>query len=235
MKKKHKKNLNIYSTWIIIFISIPIIFYLLNFGENGFSFKSTNWSEFGSFIGGYGTLIFSAANLYFLIKVAYSINHLDDKRNEKNYELEEIRNKQNKIDSVVPYLITTTFNHEINNEIVLKIKNCGIGPSIIVDCRYFYNDKEYSEIKPIINLITSGRILAKVNSYEISEGSAISVNSEMLIFEIKMYQHERQNNKSYTSAVDYVLEEISKIKGSVTYTDLYKSENFILEIKDYEL
>lgn len=81
MKKKFKKELNKYSLWILIGSTLPLIIYFFIFGANGISFKNSNWSDFGSFISGYGTLIFGACNLYFLIKVAYTINHLDHKRN----------------------------------------------------------------------------------------------------------------------------------------------------------
>ena len=235
MKKKLKKELKDYKILIILLGVFPFGIYLLFFNNTTFKIDSEKWAHFGDFIGGFGAIIFGAGNLYFLIKLSYKLSQIDDDRNNKNNELEEIRNKQNQIDSVVPYLIATTFNNEITNEIVLKIINCGIGPSIIVDCKYIYDNKEFSEIKPIITLITKNRIFAKVKSNELSEGSAIPMNSEILIFEIKMYQHEHQDKDSYISAINYVIKELSKIKGSVTYTNLYKSEKFILEIKDYEL
>lgn len=222
MKKKHKKKLKIYSTRIIIFISIPIILYLLNFGGNGFSIKSTNWSEFGSFIGGYGTFIFSAANLYFLIKVAYSINHLDDKRNDKN-----------KIDSVKPLGIST---RKIDYNIYsykFVISNLGLGPLIVKDYNLNHNGIKYENFQLFLKKNAPYIVL---DHFPIRNNTFfVGINKEHCFFEItlpkvdkKEIELEKDDNKK-TLLENLELNNLKKFEQLVC---LLKSVELTFECED---
>ena len=52
MKKKFDKEVKIYSGLILFFTFIPLVLYFIFFFKNGLSKDTSNWSEFGDFIGG---------------------------------------------------------------------------------------------------------------------------------------------------------------------------------------
>lgn len=231
MKKKHKKNLNIYSTWIIIFISIPIILYLLNFGENGFSIKSTNWSEFGSFIGGYGTLIFSAANLYFLIKVAYSINHLDDKRNEKNNELQNKRDMQNKVDSLKPLGIIIKELSIIEKYYIIRLNNYGSGPLLINNITINYKDKDYQSLRSLAEDIVYNLNITPIVKGHTTNKTVIGSNKSSEL--IKITFDEESNflleSENIQSKFDLIIKELDSAILDFELTDLFGNKVELFE------
>ncbi|GGE97904.1 hypothetical protein SAMN05443634_106165 [Chishuiella changwenlii] len=171
MKKKFKKELNKYSLWILIGTILPIIIYLFVFGANGLSLKNTNWSDFGSFIGGYGTLIFGAGNLYLLIKVSYQLNSIDEERN-----------NQNKIDSVKPLGI---LSHEIdykNLSYKVNINNLGLGPLIVQNYTLKYNETIYKTFNDFYNENTF--YLNSINLPIKNNKFFVGANNHFTVFEI---------------------------------------------------
>ncbi|WP_291118366.1 hypothetical protein [Empedobacter sp. UBA7248] len=222
MKKKHKKRLNKYLTRILIFVLIPIILYLLIFGSNGLSFKSTNWSEFGSFIGGYGTLIFSAANLYFLIKVAYTINHLDEKRN-----------KQNKIDSVKPLASINTFLSLTKNYVTIEIHNNGLGPLKIKEIKYTIEDKTFNNIIDLIHdNLSISNLRPKFRANNIVNGAVIPINSKIDILYLELDENSNlafEKSNLENALTNRIVTELNKIKTEIIYTDIHDSKIYILK------
>lgn len=209
MKKKFKKELNKYFLWILIGSTLPLIIYFFIFGANGISFKNSNWSDFGSFISGYGTLIFGACNLYFLIKVAYTINHLDHKRN-----------NQNKIDSVKPLGI---LSHEINYKNLsykIIINNFGLGPLIIKNYNIKYNKTIYNNFSEL----TSNSIshLIKNNT------SFVGANNYYVVFEVVYDKIETENtsvlNSTYEEKFNELINKMKLVELTFECEDIYENK-----------
>lgn len=173
MKKKIKKELDKYTVWILIGTVLPIIIYFLVFGANGLSFKNTNWSDFGSFIGGYATLVFGAANLYFLIKVAYTINNLDEKRN-----------KQNKIDSIKPLGLINKKLSIIEKYYIIRLDNFGSGPLLINNITINYKDRDYQNLRSLTNDIIYNLNITPILVGEINNKIAIGSNKSYELIKI---------------------------------------------------
>ncbi|GGE92212.1 hypothetical protein SAMN05443634_10890 [Chishuiella changwenlii] len=207
MKKKFKKELNKYSLWILIGTALPLIIYLFVFGLNGLSLKNTNWSDFGSFIGGYATLIFGAANLYFLIKISYKLSQIDEDRNNKN-----------KIDSVKPLGI---INYEVDYKNLcykVVINNFGLGPLVVKNYSIKYDEILYENFEFFYNKIAlimqSSQLLKSIEKDKFFVGS----NSNYVILEVGFNRKYEPGLKNLSGTGKKDLNEFIKNMKSVELT-----------------
>lgn len=140
--KNIKKNMNSYKT-IIVFISISIFLaYLITFGENGISNKSSDWSNFASFFGGIINPLLAFVNILVLIKLTLSIE--ESNKNRQDLSLKE---------AVRPYPVIELKNGNLNYEII--INNLGVG-ILIIDKIEFYDENNNQvdlneEVKSFLN------------------------------------------------------------------------------------
>ena len=211
MRRKFKKELNKYSLWILIGTTLPLIIYFFVFGINGISFKNSNWSDFGSFISGYGTLIFGACNFYFLIKVAYTINHLDDKRN-----------NQNKIDSIKPLGLIIKELSIIEKCYIIRVDNFGSGPLLINNITINYKDKDYQNLKSLADNIVYNLNITAILKGDTNNKTAIGSNKSNEL--IKITFDEKSNFSLTTENIqgkfDLIIKELDSAILDFECTDL---------------
>lgn len=134
----------------VIFIFVPLVFYIYNFGAFSFSKDSGHWSDFGSFFGGIiGTLLnlvaafFSLISIYITVTIAKWVQETEIRFNEANSKLEterfnkeiELTHKQNK---PYPYLELSKFN----NTTTISLYNYGTGPLIVSKMYVLYNGQK---------------------------------------------------------------------------------------------
>ncbi len=234
MKKKFDKEVKIYSGLILFFTFIPLVLYFIFFFKNGLSKDTSNWSEFGDFIGGYGSLIIGAGNLYFLIKISYKLSEIDEDRNNQNNEAEERRNNQNKRDAVVPFLILKSYDDFINyKKLRIDLRNCGVGPAIIDYYKLTYNENEYSKFEEIItdiNIKNPSLIIESIVSSELrSLRSAISPNEDLNLLDLTIGEPEYKSNYELKEIYNLIRNELCKVKIEVSYKDLYLNQVNTLE------
>ncbi|SFN60069.1 hypothetical protein SAMN05421738_11637 [Algoriella xinjiangensis] len=221
MKKKLKKELQKYTIWIIILFLLPLITYIIVFAKHGLSIETKTWSDFGSFIGGFSTLIFGAANLFFLLKISFTI-----------YNLEEKRNKQNQIQSVKPLGVIISFHSLTNNYILLEIHNNGIGPMIIKNTNFELNNKSYNNIRTLIeDNLSISNLKPLLRSNNISDGISIPSNSKIELMWLTVDESSNFNysEENIQNAMNRIITEMNKIKTKITYTDILKSKDYILK------
>ncbi len=72
----------------IIFI-LPYLIFFCHFGRYNQSDESSDWSNFGEFIGGVSGSVLSLFSLWAFIYLTYKISRWDDKRSEKQIETEK--------------------------------------------------------------------------------------------------------------------------------------------------
>lgn len=210
-RKKEREKENGTILWAIILLIIPIIVYLTVFGGNGLSTKVNDWSLFGGFLAGVYTLAIGAANLYFLIYLSKKVQKIDDRRN-----------RQNKIDAVVPYGFIGVDRWPRGFSIYLK--NSGIGP-LVINHLSIYNDelefKNYYEVifkdERLVNL--------RFDAYECAhfgnDLKALSPNESLTLFRVEL------NNPHVRTYVDNI---INEYELKVVYTDIYSSSETEIKI-----
>ncbi|MGV0753175.1 hypothetical protein [Empedobacter brevis] len=193
MKKKLKKELKDYKILIVLLGLFPFGIYLLFFNNTTFRIDSEKWAHFGDFIGGFGAVIFGAANLYFLIKLSYKLSQIDDDRNTKN-----------KIDSVKPLGIV---NYEVDyNNLSYKIviNNFGLGPLVVKNYLIKYEEIHYKNFKELhekVSLFMLSNVLLKsIENNKFFVGS----NSNHVILEVSFNRnyHSELKNLSGTGKND---------------------------------
>ena len=234
MKDNIKKEISKYSKIIMVITILPIIIYSAFFYRNGLSTDTSNWSEFGDFIGGYGSLIFGAGNLYLLIKLSYKLSQIDDDRNIQNNELEERRNNQNKRDAVVPFLILKSYDDLIKyKNLRIDLRNCGIGPAIIDYYKLIYNEIEYSKFEDIIIVIKKNNpslIIESIVSSELrSLRSAISPNEDQNLLDLTIGKVDYKTIDDPREMYNLVRNELCKVYIEISYHDLYENPVKILK------
>lgn len=234
MKKKFDKEVKIYSGLILFFTFIPLVLYFIFFFKNGLSKDTSNWSEFGDFIGGYGSLIIGAGNLYFLIKISYKLSEIDEDRNNQNNESEERRNNQNKRDAVVPFLILKSYDDLIKyKNLRIDLRNCGIGPAIIDYYKLTYNGNEYSKFEEIItdiNINNPSLIIESIVSSELrSLRSAISPNEDQNLLDLTIGKVDYKTIDNPKEMYNLVRNELCKVYIEISYHDLYENPVKILK------
>ncbi|WP_312557478.1 hypothetical protein [Empedobacter brevis] len=236
MKNKFDNEVRTYSGLILIFTLIPLVLYFIFFFKNGVSTDTSNWSEFGDFIGGYGSLIIGAGNLYFLIKISYKISEIDEDRNNQNNKSEEKRNRQNKFDAVVPLLILKSNDDFINfTNIKIDIKNCGIGPAIIDYYKLTYKENEYNEFGDIINAICKENKSILQPEFKTTQlrksRSAIPCNEEINLLDLSFKVDFKSLDEPLKSYI-FIRDELCTVNIEISYKDLY--DNHIKTLKHTE-
>jgi len=111
-----------------IIISLPIIFYIINFRNGKFSDNNDDWGKFGDYLSGF----FSSLIALMGILVTYYLGVISDKRNVNNLNVEKLKHR--------PILFIGYWDAQ--NKMEIYIENKGKGPLII---------KEYN----LINLFSS--------------------------------------------------------------------------------
>ena len=233
MKNKLKKELKDYKILIILLGLFPFGIYLLFFNNTTFRIDSEKWAHFGDFIGGFGAVIFGAANLYFVIKLSYKLSQIDDDRNHKNNELEEKRNDQNKIDSVKPLASMSTFLSLIDNYATLEIHNNGLGPLKIKRIEYTIENKTYSNIEDLIhNNISISNLNPKIRVNTIVKDSVIAINSKIDILYLELDENSNltfEKSNLENALMNRIVSELNKIKTKMIYTDIHELKDYIFE------
>ncbi|MBK6698951.1 MAG: hypothetical protein IPG55_03450 [Saprospiraceae bacterium] len=161
----------------IIFVFVPLIIYLINFGGSNFSNNPANWGAFGDYFGGIiGTLFsliaafFSLISVYITLKIASRIQEAENKFNEENiirethrFEKEiELTERQNK---PFPYLDLNKFEKST----VITLSNYGTGPLIVKQMYLLHNN---SKIYPNIFDFLKKNVKTKITNTEIQYTSA---------------------------------------------------------------
>ena len=142
-----------------------------NFKNFGISKTSSDWADFGSFVGGIsGTLltffasIFSLISIYFTVKTSEQIQknefNFNNGQTQRNLEILYMQNKP------YPYLHLETYI----DSTVITLQNMGLGPLIINHWELLYLDegKRFSNFKILLKSVFDNQI----QQFEIGTNSA---------------------------------------------------------------
>lgn len=215
MKDKFKKEIFQNSIIIILLTILPFVIYSVVFYDNNWSLKTSSWSEFGDFIGGYGALIFGAGNLYLLIKVSYKLS-----------EIEEKRNKQNIIDSAKPLGVVTNELSITEKYYSMRIDNFGNGPLIINNIHIEYNNHQYKDLRSlideIINQLNITPILKGIASNKIVIGS--NQSCELIRITFDNDSNFNLTAEAINSKFESIVTEINSILLNYDCEDLFNNK-----------
>jgi len=126
----------------IVFIVLSIIlgFYIINFHERPLSENPEEWGQFGDYLGGTLNTTTSILNLFLLAYLTIKIA-----------KIEESRTNNMSKDSVRPLGL---FSFDVSNDFFkIEFHNVGIGPLIIKEFKIFEKEKEYRDLKELLDSI----------------------------------------------------------------------------------
>lgn len=92
--EKQQSTLQKNVTLIIIVATICCLGLYLCMFNNGLSNNSNSWSNFGDYVNGVLTPIFTVINIYVFIKLTTAISRLEEKRYENSMEIEDKRREK---------------------------------------------------------------------------------------------------------------------------------------------
>lgn len=98
--KNFKTYLIIAISITVLFILIPFLFYIYNFWENEISNSSSDWGTFGDYFGGLLNPIIGIANIAILIIISYQIAGWDNKRHKNEFLYQAYRVLSDKLSGV---------------------------------------------------------------------------------------------------------------------------------------
>ena len=92
--EKQSNNLQRNITIAIIAVTICCLGFYFYMFNNGLSNESNSWSNFGDYVNGVLTPIFTVINIYVFIKLTTAISRLEEKRYENSMEIEDKRREK---------------------------------------------------------------------------------------------------------------------------------------------
>lgn len=92
--EKQSNNLQRNITIAIIAVTICCLGFYFYMFNNGLSNDSNSWSNFGDYVNGVLTPIFTVINIYVFIKLTTAISRLEEKRYENSMEIEDKRREK---------------------------------------------------------------------------------------------------------------------------------------------
>lgn len=209
-----KDNINYKIIWTIvgvitIILLIVVGLYIWNFHERKLSQDPEEWGQFGDYIGGTLNTTISILNLvliaYLTIKFA---------------KIEENRVINGSKDSVRPLGL---FSFDVSNDFFkIELHNVGLGPLILKEFKIFDSQKEYKDIKEIIDSISLQYRPKYSLTRSTTDGTIIRKDDYLNI--INMQINESTEGIEYSKKVESlkkVKEKLSTCEIKIIYSDLF--------------
>ncbi|RDI05495.1 hypothetical protein [Flavobacterium sp. AG291] len=231
-KKEVLKLVNVIIIATLIGIAVPVILYIINFGDEKISKSSADWGTFGDFIGGVmGTILnlitafLSLISVYITLKIAIRIHENEIKYNQDNiireqerFEKEiELTHAQSK---PYPYIDVITFISKTE----ISIANYGTGPLIIKEFKVIYkNNDEFLHLFALLFNKANDCINNLEVFYDDTETHVISPGkSKQLILLERGDNVDNLKNEGYQKICKEILMD-SKI--FIVYEDIFGNQN----------
>jgi len=184
---------------------LVIVPYAWNFFANEVSKDSTEWGQFGDYIGGILNPIFALLNLIVLTYLTITIVKNEDERNK--FTLQELARPLGDV-SVL----------REKEEFNISLGNWGLGPLRIKKMTIIYDEKEYSSYKNIFPAVPSGSGI-KWEYWNLMEGdeSVLAKDKSQVIVNLAITNKTRIMPPYFQT----IYEILYKTKITFEYVDIY--------------
>ena len=118
---------------------VPIIIYVCNFYESGFSKDNEDWSKFGSYLSGVLSPVFALLGIYF----TWTVSNISNKREDALIKREEMKQRP----------LAYVFCGNYDNNLSIRIQNKGLGVLIMKSYNLIHQTDATKNVKSINKLV----------------------------------------------------------------------------------